>query len=211
LIKNNAPAIKSLTVAKTATTVSITTSITDLDNDRCSVSIEFSIDGGKTYKSIATNTGMVSSAVNTTTWNFKADITKNEPSVYIKVTPNDGTVNGTARLIATSLIKNVVPTVKSLTVTKTTTAVSISYAITDTDNDICSAVAEFSVDGGRTYKPTTITGTTAGIVSNAVNTITWDYKTDLTKSEPRVNIRITPNDGTAKGTVRVSNTVSLVK
>jgi fibronectin type 3 domain-containing protein len=73
--------------------------------------------------------------------------------------------------------------------------VTISYTLTDTENDTLSISGQYSTDGGSTWKAATLSGTTSGITSAGYSgSVIW--KSHL--NEPTINafvkFRLTPSD-----------------
>ncbi len=89
-------------------------------------------------------------------------------------------------------------------------SVTISYSLTDAESNACSILAQYSTDGGATWK-TAKAGSggdgTTGLASSPTgvsHTFVWAYSSDIGGGNASVKVRITPTD-TVAGTAGTSN------
>ncbi|PLX27290.1 hypothetical protein C0581_03475 [Candidatus Parcubacteria bacterium] len=157
---NNPPTVTDISPQQTSTSlVTVTTTIADANSDVTSLMVEHSTDGSSWSSStIGTATqnsegdGTVTSTAQITdidtdndgsvdltfTWNVGVDVPNTETStVYLKITPNDGTVDGDVVSSTAFAIDTRDPTVPgSLSVNTTSTqAVILNFGTTSTDSN----------------------------------------------------------------------------
>jgi hypothetical protein len=154
-VSNNAPTATALSPTQTsATAVTVTSTIADADSDVTSLVVEYSTDNTTWTSSTlitateasegdgtTTSTGNIAgidtdndgSIALTFTWNIEVDLPDtDDTTVYLRVVPNDGTVNGTTVTSDAFAVDTEDPTVPSaLSVSSTsTTAVVLTWPTT---------------------------------------------------------------------------------
>jgi hypothetical protein len=128
-------------------------------------------------------------------WNSVEDIGVLElTGVQFRITPNDGWADGIADTVLINLDNNLNPSVVVTPIeTEQTGDITISYQLSDPENDALSIACEIQKYGETTWALATVTGDTTGITAYN-NTITWNSDSDLTDYIGYVNFRITPSD-----------------
>jgi hypothetical protein len=93
--------------------------------------------------------------------------------------------------------------------------VTIKYALTDLDGDVCGILVEYSTDGGKTWKEARSEGAgsdgMAGLTSSATgtaHTFVWDTVAEGLTTETDTRVRIRPHD-TTWGTGAETNVFSV--
>jgi hypothetical protein len=124
IVDNSAPTTTSVIATQTSsTTVRLVTTVSDADSNTTTLYVDYSLDGSTWASSTlgtvsvsqgtaSTSTGRITgigtdlgSVTVTSTWLISSDIPNTEDSsVYIRVTPNDGTVNGSATTSASFMV-----------------------------------------------------------------------------------------------------------
>ena len=161
--------------------------ITDPENNTVSLSVHYSTDGGTTWNnaSILGNITDLSSDKFTGAffWESRLDFpSARVENVILRIIPQDRK-EGTPYLSNTFTIDNNLPPSVSLSIPDSDSlyfdTVSISYTLTDAENDVLSIYASYSLDGGKTYKTATVTGQLSGIEQeNYSGTLLWNTVSD---------------------------------
>ena len=154
VITNAAPTISAVTLspASPGTTTTVTTTVTDndLDGDAITLSYAWYVNG--TLKSAATGSYLVGSYFN------------HFDTVYVIVTPTDGTDVGTPYTSAVTTIANTAPVISAVSLTPTaayeTSTFTCAPTSSDTDSDTVSYTYAWYVNGTlKTPTSSTLTGT----------------------------------------------------
>lgn len=198
--------------------ITIDYSLLDDNWDTCSVTVEYSINGGTTYSSATRaggdfTIGLASSPTGesyTFVWGSVSDIgTSLQELLTIRITPHDGTLEGTP--VETGIFtvnNNDAPLLNIQTPSGPQIGdVTISYLLIDQNSDTCSITVEYSINGGTDYSPATpgtggdgISGLSS-LPAGQDHTFVWDSLIDIGVAiEDSVRIRITPHDGIEDGT-----------
>jgi hypothetical protein len=184
-VDNRAPSISKVSLApsKVYTDDTITSSVTASDADGDTVSLSY--------------TWVVDSVVSAVTNSYISGVNyfdKGE-SVYVIVTPNDGTVDGTAVASAAITISNTAPTAPVIAIDPTSPIVGvddliclIDTASTDDDGDTITTSFAWTVDGS-TWTGTTSKTYTSGDTISGADTLTGEIW----------KCTAMPNDGTTNG------------
>jgi hypothetical protein len=189
-VSNNAPTATAITPSQTnATTVSVTTTIADADSDVTSLVVEYSTDNATWVSSTlftatensegdgtTTSTGNIAdidtdndgSIALTFTWNVGADLADtDDTTVYIRVVPNDGTVNGTTVTSNAFALDTADPSVPSgLTITTVATTSLMFTLPTTTSTDTNFGEYKIYYKEGSSGVATTDTAYTSSTDSN---------------------------------------------
>ncbi len=181
---NSAPEVTAVTLAPTSPatgdTITATVSTDDIDGDAVSVSYAWYVDGAAVAGTSASLTG----------GSFDAGDT-----VYVVVTPNDGTEDGAPVASASVTVANTLPVLTSVTLTPTTayeaSTLTCTAIATDDDGDAVSFTYTWTVNG-------------AGIAATGATLTGADFDRD-----DAVACTATPDDGTGAGTAGTSNTVTI--
>ncbi|MCH8011880.1 MAG: VCBS repeat-containing protein [Candidatus Marinimicrobia bacterium] len=171
--------------------------LSDTENDTLDITINYSVDGGATW-SKATVTGDtlgINIYSDTLIWNSKQDLPGRDiASVKLQLIPMDndtGIVDTTAPF---HLDNNDVP---SITITdldgEQSDDVTISYLLSDSENDSLTIVCEYYDDSTEIWIPATVSGDTSEITQYS-NSIIWNTRQDLPEAAQYVLFRITPRD-----------------
>ncbi|MHC4779126.1 MAG: hypothetical protein ACYTFG_11170, partial [Planctomycetota bacterium] len=215
---NTAPSLVVTTPSSGQTgDVTVAYSLADDESHTCTLSVEFSVDGGSIF-SLATQgtggdgvTGLTSSSggtAHTFVWDSVADGVATSvvnTAVQVRITPSDaaGGTPGTTGDFTVDNTGNTGPTGSVTTPGGTSTGlVTIGYSIVDTESNVCSIALEFSTDGGANYSAAMCLGGDGltGLTSSAggtSHTIVWNSFCDgvaLTTLNALVRVRITPSD-----------------
>ena len=199
----------------------ISYTLTDAENDPCTIVAQFSLDGGATFSPATQGTGgngvagLTSSpggTAHTFGWNSGADgvATGLTPaSVKFRVTPSDPSA-GTAGTSGTFSVSNRPFTPPSASITApggiSSGNIAVTFTLTDAESDPCSVLVEFSLNGGGSYATATpgpgsgaLTGLSASPGGSAHGFV-WNSFVDgaaLAVGNAAVRLRVTPNDGSA--------------
>ncbi|MES2641108.1 MAG: hypothetical protein V4850_16590 [Myxococcota bacterium] len=183
-IDNTAPVISAVTLTPTtayeANTLTCTPTATDVDGDAITYTYAWSVNAASIASTSSTLTGAY----------FDRD-----DAVLCRVTPNDGTVSGTASNSNTVTISNTAPVVSSVSLTPTSadeaSTLTCTPTATDADSDAVTYTYAWYVNGTANARTTsTLTGT-------------------YFDGGDTVYCRVTPTDGTTAGTASNSNTVTI--
>ncbi len=225
-ITPNTPPVVSVTTpaSPSSSPVIITYDLTDDDGDNCTVTFEYSTDGGTTwYMCIAAGgdsnpqTNVAPANGLTFDWDAQADLPDQLVNVVVRVTADDG--NGgsgedtTGEFALDTTVANTPPVVSITTpASPSSGAIAITYTLTDAQSDTCGITVEYSTDGGGTWNPC---GQGAGgdgvsgLDSSAAGTthiFVWASSNDGvgTAAPEVVQIQITPHDGKDAGSPAAS-------
>ena len=179
---NTAPTSIEISPAQTsASVVTVTSTITDLDSDTTSLIVEYSLDnltwvsstisGVTPSVGISTSTGSITGIASapsialTIEWNIEADIPDtDDTTVYFRLTPNDGTESGSTVSTTAFAIDTKDPTVPgNLSVNTTSTnSVVLNFSTTSTDTNFGEYKLFYSTATPVTESGTAVTSSTAG-------------------------------------------------
>lgn len=186
VIQNSAPVATSASLsaapspaAEASTLTCSASGVSDADSDTVSLKYAWKVNGST-----------VTSATSSTL--VGADFNKGD-SVTCSVTPNDGTVDGTAVTSSATIIQNTAPTVSTPTVTPAPSPARVGSTLTcsatGTDVDPTDTV---SLKYAWTVNGTTVNGANSASLSSGF------------KKGDAVICIVTPNDGSADGTAKSS-------
>ena len=152
--------------------VTVTTTVTDVDNDTVSLNVDYSIDGGSTWTSStlgmvagvgnpSTSTGRILNVTSTAvgnnlsfTWNTQADGVTTTANTQLRITPSDPTVSGLSTTSSNFIVDNEAPLVPTiLTLTPATSSIEMIW------NDVFGA-SSYTVSSTASSTFTTINTTT---------------------------------------------------
>jgi hypothetical protein len=201
--------------------IAIAYTLTDAESDACTVIAEYSIDGGATFNHALTGiggdgTGGLASSPGGTghvfVWNSGLDGVATglvNVSVRFRITPNDGST-GSAGTSGAFDVNNRPFTPPSASVVTPGGVsggnIALTFSLSDAEGDACSALVEFSLNGGTTYAVATPgpgSGPLAGLTAasgGSAHGFVWNSFADgaaLAGINSTVRIRVTPNDGSA--------------
>ncbi|MHC4598762.1 MAG: hypothetical protein ACYS47_07135 [Planctomycetota bacterium] len=199
--------------------VTFSYTLTDYEDDTCTISPEFSVDGGLNWSAATTGTGgdgttgLASSwagTAHTYVWDSNTDGAGGSganPNVRFRITPNDGNP-GLPGVTANFRVDNFTFGPPSLVLTSPsgwyTGDVTVSYSLVDAAGDPCSLTVEYSDDGGSNWYAATEgsggDGTTnlTSSPGGTPHTYVWDSATDnvgVSAWNTQVRIRLIPDDG----------------
>ncbi|MFA5857858.1 MAG: hypothetical protein WC955_02210 [Elusimicrobiota bacterium] len=197
----------------TSNTITFNYTITAAPDENLSLLCEYSANNGTDWSPAIIN----SSTYNITSGQFSGNLVWNcvgnissgtdNSNIYFRVTPYGRALGlaTTSNLIHVDY--NTPPAVvvnDIFSVVRDT--VAITYTLSDTNNDVLSIVCQYSTNGGSTWKPATVVGSTANIDSSHYSgSLVWYSNLD----EPNINVtttkfKIVPYDndqGTADDTI----------
>ena len=180
-----------------AAEVTISFNLEDREGDPCSLKAEFSTDGS-TWKpaNVTGQTEGVKPGRGQLKWNSAGDLDRADlEKVYFRITPSDNDTGEPAQTGPFRLDNSEPPLIDMDTPSgEQSGAVSIGYNVSDREGDAVSLVVEYSLDGGSSWKPATVTEATSGIKPGK-GKLTWRSDTDA----PGVDVnaamlRATPSD-----------------
>ncbi|MCK4593433.1 hypothetical protein KAU45_02945, partial [bacterium] len=182
--------------------VTIAYQISDREGDPISLTHEYSLDGGATWKE-ATVTGTITKIPSTSytgslVWNSKSDTdTLDSTNIVFRLTPADNDTGESDQTAPFQVDNSDVPSIQLTDITEEQTKdVTIAYQISDREGDPVSLNCEYSPDAGSTWKPATVTGQTEAIASSGyTGTIVWNSAVDIDMLDLfEVQFRLTPAD-----------------
>jgi len=182
--------------------VPIQFTLSDPNNDTLTIEVEYSADGGQTW-----NTATVAgSTVNlepkdysgNVVWNSSLDLPgMDSEDTMVRVTPADNDPGTPGMSNKFHLDNNNPPTIAVADIPEEITGdVNVEFTIGDDEGDPVSLSAYFSLDGGNSWKPATISGATQNISrDNYFGSITWDTAKDLAGVDQKgILFKIVPAD-----------------
>ncbi len=177
--------------------------VSDEENDAVSLVVEFSEDGGFTFEPATVQPGVAALAPGqyrgTFTWLATQDARGRDlTDAVVRVTPKDNDEGEAAFSAPFRVDNNHVPrvTVRAPTAEKLGGEVEIQYSLADDEGDRLSIVAEYSTDGGVSWKPATVFGLASDIGPDRYDgSLVWSVGTDVPGQELKdVRFRLTPYD-----------------
>lgn len=202
---NTPPVVSAVSASGNVGNIVVTFNLVDANSHPCSIGVFYSIDGGANYTATANITGKTSGinpGVASITWNSAADINGNQNNVKIRIVPNDGIAEGTAGdSAAFAVTNNNLPTVANVTTTGSSGNITITYNLSDPNNDPCNITVYYSTDNGANYTQTTsISGTLTNVTPGTGKTLTWNSVADVNTNSSNVKIKIAASDNIGNGT-----------
>jgi hypothetical protein len=172
--------------------------LTDDEGDITAILPEYSIDGGTTWNE-ATTKGLSTAAYSgELIWESVADIDgEDSEQVVFRITPEDNDVGEPGLTPAFHVDNNHVPVVNVADYTEEQTGdIEVVYNVNDREGDYVNLTAEYSLDGGATFKPATVTGALSEIGPTPYEGyFTWNSGADIQGLDSEsVVFRVTPAD-----------------
>ncbi|MGD8719022.1 MAG: FG-GAP-like repeat-containing protein [Candidatus Zixiibacteriota bacterium] len=200
---NSAPAVlvNDITTEQEQDVV-IAFTLSDLERDTLSFRAEFSEDGGATWQPASvsgTTEGIgVEDYVGEITWHSDRDtMNKHLSAARFRLVPSDNDEGRPGSTSDFTVDNNNPPSVEIAPITTEQAGpVAIRYTLRDDEGDSLSILGEYSNDGGRTWTPATVSGTTEGITGGGYSgVINWDSAADVPGIDQEdILFRITPSD-----------------
>ncbi|HOY66071.1 MAG TPA: hypothetical protein PLP29_04230 [Candidatus Ozemobacteraceae bacterium] len=208
VVNNTLPTVSNVVATGASGTITLTYDLADPENNPCAMTVAFSINGGLSYTTTTQVGGQVSNVLpgtgRTLTWDSGNDVTTNQSSVRVRITPNDSTGNGTAGITSTFALQNnsnFKPVVSALTRTGAAGTIALVYTLTDGNNDPCNVTVYYSPDGGATfYQTTNVTGALSNVLPGTGRTIQWNSLADVNTTKSNVIVKLVPQDALEEGT-----------
>ena len=141
-------------------------------------------------------------------WNSSVDLPGSEVSdVLIRLAAINGDTTLSREAGPIALANTGLPEVVRITmdpIEDGSSTALISYEIVDPGGRIIDLEVHHSIDGGKTWKPSTVSESLAGIGSNSYSGVfQWHWRTDTLNSHGTVRLRVTPRfEGTNAGRPR---------
>lgn len=213
IVGNDAPWLQVQTVPDSSGLVAVAYTLFDSTADKCSITVEFSTDGGVSF-SLATipggataNLAAGSAGINhILAWNSLADIGSTSAStVVLQITPADAFDTGMPVMTNVfSVQNNSIPVAFMLPVPRQDGDVAVDFLLLDLDSDPIDILVEYSIDLGITFWVATLTPSsiTTGLASSptgSAHSIDWDSAADIGTGAMTAIIRVTPSDGASTG------------
>jgi hypothetical protein len=204
-VDTNRPPAVDVTVTATDTRgdVPVGYTITDAENDAVTLVVEFSEDGGFTFEPATVQPAVAALGPGqfrgTFTWLATQDARGRDlTDAVVRVTPRDQDEGEPAFSTPFRVDNNRLPrvTVRPPTAEKVGGEVEIDYTLADDEGDRLSIVAEYSTDGGASWKAATAFGLASDIGPDRYDgSLVWSVFTDVPGEEIRdVWFRLTPYD-----------------
>ncbi len=225
-VSSNTPPVVAVTTPSSpaSSPVTIIYDLTDDDGDSCTVTFDYSTNGGAIWSACTAASGDTNPQTGvppgnglTFSWDAAVDLPNQYVNVLVRVTADDG--NGgsgddtTAEFAVDTITPNT-PPVASVTTPASPSSgdITITYTLADAESDTCSVTVEYSTDSGANWYSCSqgvggdgVTGLDSS-VSGATHTFVWASANDDvgTSTLEDAMIRITPHDGRAAGAPDVS-------
>lgn len=176
--------------------------IKDPEHDLISVTAQYSLDGGKTWKEAtvdgATADIRSSRYKGNLTWTSDKDLKGvDQKDIMFRLTPADHKPGEVGEIANVHVDNNEIPAAQVDEIEEEVAGdVSITFNLSDEENDVLALVCEYSLDGGQSWKPATVTSSIAGLTSAAyTGTVVWKSRADAQGiDKTSVQFRITPQD-----------------
>ena len=182
--------------------VAISYSIYDPEEDTVDLKVEYSVDGGMTFKEATIrsgSTGISSSGyLGKFVWDTRADLDNKEFNVVLRVTASD--IKEGEEIITPSFpVDNNRPpkiSIKSYALSEDKETVSIEFTILDDERDKARIKCQFSEDGGVTWNDATVEGMTTDLVPDGLYKLIWKKSEDIPTilEGARIKFKIIPFD-----------------
>jgi hypothetical protein len=188
---------------KVSGNVEISYTIYDPEEDSVDLDIEYSVDGGTTFKKaevISGNKGIGASGyLGKFIWNTKADLdSKTFESVILKVVPRDSKPGAEVISGSFSVDNNSPPkvSIKSYAPSQDGSEVTLEFIVQDEEKDKVDIDCQFSEDGGYTWNKGTVTGETTGLATDGTYRIIWKKSDDIPTvvTGSKIIFKIIPKD-----------------
>ncbi len=186
--------------------VTINYSLTDPENDNLSILCEYSTKGKDGPWKPATITGSTSEVSRdrynqSIVWNTNVDLMGlDQKDILFRITASDNDPGEPGSSNPMWVDDNAPPNVLLADITEDQKwDVTLSYTLSDIEQDTLSIKVEYSTDSGTSWKPATIKGEIKDLVPDKyIGDIIWESKTDLpNKDIDTVQARVTPSDNDA--------------
>jgi hypothetical protein len=182
--------------------VTITYTLSDLERDTLSFKAEYSEDGGATWKPATvegTAAGIgVDSYFGQITWHSGADtMHKYLTQARFRLVPADNDAGNPGSTSDFIVDNNIPPRIQVLPPSPEQAGdVNVGYRLDDDEGNAVTLRVDYSTDGGQTWTPATVTGTTEGIGPGGYNgALTWNSAADVPGlDQDNLLVRITPAD-----------------
>ncbi|MCK4594813.1 hypothetical protein KAU45_09955, partial [bacterium] len=173
-------------------------SLYDDEGDISAILPEYSINGGATWNEATTKGLTVASYTGDLVWESVADMDGiDSTEVVFRITPEDNDIGEPGLTPPFQVDNNHIPKINIADYEREQTGdVTVVYNVNDRENDYVVLAVEYSLDGGATFKPATVTGRTEDIGPTPYEgSLTWNSVSDIPGVDSsQVVIRITPSD-----------------
>ncbi len=220
------PVISRVTAAGTSGEITIKYDLEDKENGTNSIRVWYSPANGANFVKTVHIKGdldkMNSGRGKTIIWDSKKDFNTKHDKVIVRVTPNDGNINGIDGFTAPFAINNNSrPVISNAASSGAAGDITINYSVADAEKNNCTVEVHYSVDAGKTFvKTTNLTGDVKNIRSyltvthaaqdthdaNAPNTVKpaehgviWNAAADIAGKKDSVYVKLVPEDGVEYG------------
>ncbi|HNY12056.1 MAG TPA: kelch repeat-containing protein, partial [Candidatus Wallbacteria bacterium] len=199
------PVISNVTAAGSSNEIVIKYDLEDKENGTNSIRVWYSPDNGANYVKTVNVTGdidkMTSGRAKTILWYSKKDFNTKYDNVIVRVTPNDGNINGIDGFTKPFPVNNNNrPAISNAMLTGASGDIAIKYDLADIDKNNCTIEVLYSVDSGKTFTKTeNLTGDIKNIQPGASHLVTWNSAADINDKKDAVIIKLIPEDGVEYG------------
>lgn len=236
LVSNNSAPSVALVSPPTAGSgdILLSFSLTDEQSDVCSVSFEYSLDGGSTWSPMtlrSASSGSIGSGslsglssspageVHSLVWDSADNVSGVNLSVRLRLTPNDGAVDGSPVTHDMVVNPNDAPSLSGVSAVWRSAErdVEMTFTLSDEQSDVCSISFKYSIDGGSSWSPMTVRATSSGTINGSrveelasssaglSYSVFWNVEEDLgAVSGVSTLVRLTPNDGKIDGSTQTA-------
>jgi len=177
--------------------------VADGERNTVGISAEYSIDGGVNWYAadLKGNTiGIPADGTERTiVWLSGNDLPgKDIEEVRIRITAFDADPGNTAELTGVHIDNNAPPSA-TLSVARPDSFydeyIDVNYVLSDDERNMLAFRVFYSIDGGASYSPATVTGKTSGIFFNAyASTFRWETAEDITEFYGSAVLKLLPSD-----------------
>ncbi|MBI4568586.1 MAG: hypothetical protein HY719_09320, partial [Planctomycetes bacterium] len=209
--------------------ISFTYLLTDPESNLVSLTPQYSIDDGATWKAATTKTGAPNGTTAITSapapgvsrawvWASATDIgAKAYPAARVRLTPADAVKAGQAQTSNSFAVDNNTAPIVSLISTPSGVQrgdVTIQYELKDSASDPASIVIEYSIDGGATWLAATLTsGATTNLATSptgVLQSLVWNSAANLgATATAQAKFRVTPSDAQKTGVPVATNNFTI--
>lgn len=202
---NSPPVITNLTVSGNSNDIAVSFDLYDEDSDECVLFFSYSTDNGKSFKPSENITKTVSEpgffGLNgfrrKMIWHSREDIADNPGGVIIEISASDNKLKGSSVYSqAFPLRNNNRPVLSNVIISGASDEISITYNLSDIDDNTCSVSMYYSEDNGSNFiKTESISGDINYVAPVAAKKIIWHSRDNIKNDSHNVVIKLIAFDG----------------
>jgi hypothetical protein len=216
---NSPPVISDINTTGNSNDIAVSFDLFDADSDECDLFFRYSTDNGGSYKPSENITGAVSDpgffGLNgfrrKMIWRSREDIADNPGGVIIEISASDNKLRGgSAYSRAFSLKNNNRPALSNVIISGASDEISITYDLSDIDNNTCSVSMHYSENNGLNFiKTESISGDINYVTPMAAKKIIWRSRDNIKNDSHNVVIKLIAFDGVEESQHYISPAVSV--